>query len=97
MRRFCRQYLQVDSVASDDYFTVSHYLPEGVYQRRRNVAQLLRAAHAGRRGTHATDAEQLFVRHVQALKEYGLHLYSAVWVRSMSVVFIRSFVQLITE
>lgn len=63
-----------------DYFTVSHYLPEGVYQRRRNVAQLLRDAHVGRRGMHAKDAEQSFVKHVQEMKEYGQHLYSAVWV-----------------
>lgn len=63
-----------------------------MYQRRRNVAQLLRDAHVGRRGLHAMDAEQAFVKHVQALKEYGQHLYSAIWVRIMFSVCAKSIV-----
>lgn len=68
------------TTSTSDYFTVSHYLPEGVYQRRRDVVQLLSDAHRRRRGLHAKEAELLYVKHVQQLKEHGLHLYSAIWV-----------------
>lgn len=63
-----------------DYFTISHYLPEGVYQKNKDMANLLRNAHFSKRGLHINDAEKSFVNNVQKMKEYGLHLYSAVWV-----------------
>lgn len=65
---------------SSDYFTISHYLPEGVYQRNKEMAKYLRNSHFCKRGLHAKEAEQQFLRYVQEMKEYGLHLYSAVWV-----------------
>lgn len=65
---------------SSDYFTISHYLPEGVYQRNKEMAKYLRNSHFCKRGLHTKEAEQQFLRYVQEMKEYGLHLYSAVWV-----------------
>ncbi|XP_059612240.1 uncharacterized protein LOC132258783 isoform X2 [Phlebotomus argentipes] len=62
-----------------EYFTLSHYLPEGVYQKNREMAQYLRNSHYHKRGLLPLEAEHNFVRYVQELKEYGLHLYSAVW------------------
>lgn len=63
-----------------DYFTISHYLPEGVYQRNKEMANYLRNSHYCKRGLHSKEAEHQFIRYVQEMKEYGLHLYSAVWV-----------------
>lgn len=63
-----------------DYFTISHYLPEGVHQRNKEMAKYLRNAHFCKRGLHQKEAEQNFIKYVQEMKEYGLHLYSAVWV-----------------
>lgn len=66
----------------NEYFTISHYLPEGVFQRNSEMAKYLRNSHFCRRGLHSTDAEQQFIRYIQEMKEYGLHLYSAIWVCS---------------
>lgn len=63
-----------------DYFKISHYLPEGVYQNNKDMTDFLRNAHFLKRGLHINDAEKSFVNYVQKMKEYGLHLYSAVWV-----------------
>lgn len=62
-----------------EYFTISHYLPEAVYQRNRELAKYLRNSHYVKRGLHPLEAEHNFIRYVQELKEFGLHLYSAVW------------------
>lgn len=62
-----------------DYFTVSHYLPEGVYQRHKEMAKYLRNSHFCKRGVNPKEAEQQFIRYAQQLKEYGLHLCSAIW------------------
>lgn len=64
-----------------DYFTISHYLPEGVYQKNKDMESLLRNAHISKRGLNIHDAEKGFVTYVQKMTEYGRHLYSAVWVR----------------
>lgn len=63
-----------------EYFTLSHYLPEGVYQKNREMAQYLRNSHYRKKGLLPLEAEHNFIRYVQELKEYGLHLYSAIWV-----------------
>lgn len=62
-----------------DYFTVSHYLPEGVYQRHKEMAKYLRNSHFCKRGLNVKEAEQQFIRYAQQLKEYGSHLCSATW------------------
>lgn len=62
-----------------DYFTVSHYLPEGVYQRHKEMAKYLRNSHFCKRGLNPKEAEQQFIRYAQQLKEYGSHLCSATW------------------
>lgn len=64
----------------NEYFTVSYYLPEGVYQRHKEMAKYLRNSHFCKRGIHSKEAEHQFVRYIQQMKEYGAHLYSAVWV-----------------
>lgn len=69
----------------NDYFTISHYLPEGVYQRNKEMAVYLRNSHYSKRGLHPKDAEQNFIRYVQEMKEYGLHLYSAIWVKHYKI------------
>lgn len=71
-----------------DYFTISHYLPEGVYQRNKEMAKYLRNSHFSKRGQHARESEQNFVKYVQEMKEYGLHLYSATWVNATVILFI---------
>ncbi|XP_035919453.1 uncharacterized protein LOC118517435 isoform X2 [Anopheles stephensi] len=62
-----------------EYFTISHYLPEEVYRKKRELARYLRNAHFHKRGLQQREAEHNFIRYVQELKEYGLHLYSASW------------------
>lgn len=64
----------------NEYFTVSYYLPEGVYQQHKEMAKYLRNSHFCKRGLHAKEAEHQFIRYVQQMKEYGAHLYSAIWV-----------------
>lgn len=68
-----------------EYFTVSHYLPEGVQQRNRELAKYLRNSHYVKRGLHPMEAEHNYIRYVQEMKEFGLHLYSAVWSREDGV------------
>lgn len=63
-----------------DYFTLSHYLPEGVYQKNNEMAKYLRNSHYSKSGLHPKEAEQNFIRYVQEMREYGFHLYSAIWV-----------------
>lgn len=67
------------SMKFTDYFTVSYYLPEGVYQRHKEMAKYLRNSHFCKRGLNPKEAEQQFIRYAQQLKEYGSHLCSAVW------------------
>lgn len=64
-----------------EYFTISHYLPEAVYQRNRELAKYLRNSHYVKRGLHPLEAEHNFIRCVQELKEFGQHLFSAVWLK----------------
>lgn len=64
-----------------EYFTISHYLPEDVYQKNRELAKYLRNSHYVKRGLHPLEAEHNFIRYVQEMKEFGLHLYSAVWAK----------------
>lgn len=71
-----------------EYFTISHYLPEGVYQRNREMKRYLRNSHFSKRGMHSRDAEQTFIRYVQGMREYGQHLYSAIWVHDQFHIFI---------
>ncbi|XP_041780175.1 uncharacterized protein LOC121597901 [Anopheles merus] len=68
-----------------EYFTISHYLPEEVYRKKRELARYLRNAHFHKRGLHQREAEHNFIRYVQELKEYGLHLYSASWATSEGI------------
>lgn len=62
-----------------EYFTIAHYLPEEVYRKKKELAKYLRSSHFCKRGLHQLEAEHNFIRYVQELKEYGLHLYSATW------------------
>lgn len=75
--------LNFEQMKSNEYFTISHYLPEGVYQRNKEMAKYLRNSHFCKRGLHAKEAEHQFIQYVQEMKEYGLHLYSAIWVRQI--------------
>ncbi|XP_055599161.1 uncharacterized protein LOC129748529 [Uranotaenia lowii] len=68
-----------ESMKYSEYFTISHYLPEEVYRRKKELAKYLRSSHFCKRGLHQLEAEHNFIRYVQELKEYGLHLYSALW------------------
>lgn len=63
-----------------DYFTISHYIPEKAHPKQHELAKYLRNAHYCKKGMHNTEAEHNFIRYMQELKEYGMHLYSAVWV-----------------
>jgi tyrosine-protein phosphatase non-receptor type 13 protein len=64
-----------------EYFTISHYLPDGVYQQQKELARYLRNSHYSKRGLHPTEAEHNFIRYLQRMKEYGIHYMSAVWTR----------------
>lgn len=64
-----------------DYFTISHYLPERANQRNKAIAKYLRSSHYSKKGLHSRESEYNFIRYVQEMKEYGLHLFSAAWVR----------------
>ncbi|XP_055524142.1 uncharacterized protein LOC129717898 isoform X2 [Wyeomyia smithii] len=68
-----------ENMKYSEYFTISHYLPEEVYRRKKELAKYLRNSHFCKRGLHQLEAEHNFIRYVQELKEYGLHLYSATW------------------
>uniref|UniRef100_A0A182JG05 FERM and PDZ domain-containing protein 2 n=1 Tax=Anopheles atroparvus TaxID=41427 RepID=A0A182JG05_ANOAO len=71
-----------ENMKYSEYFTISHYLPEEVYRKKKELARYLRNAHYHKRGLHQREAEHNFIRYVQELKEYGLHLYSASWATS---------------
>lgn len=64
-----------------EYFTISHYLPDGVYQQQKELARYLRNSHFSKRGLHPTEAEHNFIRYLQRMKEYGIHYMSAIWTR----------------
>ncbi|KAG5673931.1 hypothetical protein PVAND_003932 [Polypedilum vanderplanki] len=64
-----------------EYFTISHYLPDGVYQQQKELARYLRNSHYSKRGLHPTEAEHNFIRYLQRMKEYGIHYMSAIWTR----------------
>lgn len=64
-----------------EYFTISHYLPDGVYQQNKELATYLRNSHFSKRGIHSKEAEQNFIRYVQEMAEYGIHYISGVWTR----------------
>ncbi|XP_053681539.1 uncharacterized protein LOC128732319 [Sabethes cyaneus] len=68
-----------ENMKYSEYFTISHYLPEEVYRKKKELAKYLRNSHFCKRGLHQLEAEHNFIRYVQELKEYGLHLYSATW------------------
>lgn len=72
--------MYVPQMMHTDYFTISHYLPEGVYQRNKAMAKYLRNSHYYKKGLQSRESEYNFIRYVQEMKEYGLHLFSAVWV-----------------
>lgn len=64
-----------------EYFTISHYLPDGVYQQHKELARYLRNSHYSKRGLHRMEAEHNFIGYLQRMKEYGIHYMSAVWPR----------------
>jgi tyrosine-protein phosphatase non-receptor type 13 len=64
-----------------DYFTTSHYLPDGVYQQNKELGKYLRNSHYSKRGLHPKEAELNFIRYVQEMQEYGVHYISGVWLR----------------
>lgn len=64
-----------------EYFTISHYLPDGVYQQNKELATYLRNSHFSKRGLHSKEAEQNFIRYVQEMSEYGIHYISGIWTR----------------
>lgn len=64
-----------------EYFTISHYLPDGVYQQQKELARYLRNSHYSKRGLNSIEAEHNFISYLQRMKEYGLHYMSAVWTR----------------
>lgn len=64
-----------------EYFTISHYLPDGVYQQQKELARYLRNSHYSKRGLHSTEAEHNFISYLQRMKEYGIHYMSALWTR----------------
>lgn len=65
-----------------EYFTISHYLPDGVYQKNKELAKYLRNSHYSKKGLHCREAEYNFIRYLQEMKDYGMHFFSAIWVRS---------------
>ena len=64
-----------------EYFTISHYLPDGVYQQNKELAKYLRNSHYSKRGLHQKEAEYNFIRYLQEMREYGVHYISGVWAR----------------
>lgn len=64
-----------------EYFTISHYLPDGVYQQNKELGKYLRNSHFSKRGLHPKEAEHNFIRYVQEMREYGIHYISGVWTR----------------
>lgn len=64
-----------------EYFTISHYLPDGIYQQQKELSRYLRNSHYSKRGLHPREAEHNFIRYLQRMKEYGIHYMSAIWSR----------------
>jgi tyrosine-protein phosphatase non-receptor type 13 len=64
-----------------EYFTISHYLPDGVYQQNKELGKYLRNSHYSKRGLHPKEAEHNFIRYVQEMQEYGIHYISGIWTR----------------
>lgn len=64
-----------------EYFTISQYLPDGVYQQQKELARYLRNSHYSKRGLHSTEAEHNFIRYLQRMKDYGFHYLSGIWIR----------------
>lgn len=71
-----------------DYFTITHYIPENVSPKQKELAKYLRSAHFCKKGLLSSEAEQNFIRYLQELKEYGMHLYSATWVSTKTPLFL---------
>lgn len=67
-----------------EYFTISNYIPENTHSKPQELAKYLRSAHFCKKGMNPDEAEHSYIRYMQELKEYGMHLYSAVWVRLLS-------------
>lgn len=63
-----------------EYFTFSNYVPENTHSKPQELAKYLRSAHFCKKGVKPDEAEHSYIRYMQELKEYGMHLYSAVWV-----------------
>ncbi|CRK95274.1 CLUMA_CG008699, isoform A [Clunio marinus] len=70
-----------DEMKQIEYFTMSHYLPDGVYQQNKELGKYLRNSHFSKRGLHPKEAELNFIRYVQEMREYGIHYISGVWTR----------------
>lgn len=66
---------------NNEYFTISHYLPDGVYQQNKELRKYLRNSHFTKRGLHPKEAELNFIRYVQEMRDYGIHYISGVWTR----------------
>lgn len=64
-----------------EYFTISHYLPDGIYQQNKELAKYLRNSHYSKRGLHPKEAELNFIRYLQEMREYGIHHISGIWMR----------------
>lgn len=65
-----------------EYFTMSHYLPDGVYQQNKELGKYLRNCHFSKRGLHPKEAETTFINYVQSnMRDYGIHYISGVWTR----------------
>jgi len=65
---------------SAEYFVVEHYVPETLADDL--IRDELQEAHSFRRGIPSKKAEQLFIREVQRLSEYGQHHHSCKWLRT---------------
>uniref|UniRef100_A0A336LMW2 CSON002930 protein n=1 Tax=Culicoides sonorensis TaxID=179676 RepID=A0A336LMW2_CULSO len=68
-----------DFMRQIEYFTTTNYIPEITDSKPKDLAKYLRSSHFGKKGLNPVEAEHNFIRYMQALKEYGMHLYSAVW------------------
>ncbi|XP_052859797.1 uncharacterized protein LOC128267042 [Anopheles cruzii] len=71
-----------ESMKCSEYYTISHYLPEEVYRRKKDLAHYLRNSHYQQRALSRSEAENNFIRYAQELKEYGQLLHSATWNRT---------------
>ncbi|XP_063704229.1 LOW QUALITY PROTEIN: uncharacterized protein LOC134833731 [Culicoides brevitarsis] len=69
-----------DFMRKIEYFTISNYIPENTHSKPQELAKYLRSAHYCKKGIVPDEAEHSYIRYMQELKEYGMHLYSAVWI-----------------